>query len=48
MWLEYEQWKRLLNELILTPEEYETLIKFYWRKQDERKTMGNGTEYVTD
>ena len=48
MWLQYERWKRQLNALNLSPEEYERLIKYYWRKQDERKTMGKGTKYVTN
>lgn len=47
MWTQYERWKRLLRELNLSPEEYERLIKLYWSKQDERKTMGKGFKDVT-
>ena len=45
MWLEYEKWKRVLNELNLSPDEYERYIKLYWSKQDEQKrsTMGKIT-----
>ena len=40
MWVEYERWKRLLNELNLSPEEYERLIKLNWSRNEKRETMG--------
>lgn len=39
MWVEYEQWKRVLNKLNLSPEEYERLIKLYWSKNEKRISM---------